>query len=410
MSGSTLTGRPMSQGFSKNDDWDFEIRYALGEARAGATDPGEILAAVDGLKKGDAAGWKAAWTDLARRVLESARSAAPGPSAASAYLRASSYFARAVNAAASEEDDAELVSLFREHRAAWESFLDASGLAVERFTIPLPGADVPMPAWLLSPAAAEGPRSVVIGVNGSDGSLSSMWSAIAKPALDRDYRVLLFDGPGQQAMLFEHSVPFRADWGPVLTAVVDAIAGRDDVDSARIAAYAVSQGGYWLPQALATEHRVAAAIADPGVVDVSRSWTAHLPASLMKLFHAGEREKFDRDMALALKFSPETGRTLRFRSRPFLADGPFDTLTAVMELNSRDVLPHVTTPLFVADPEDEQFWPGQPAELAALVPNAELVRFTAAEGANFHCEPLGRAVFEQRALDWLDRTLGRQSS
>jgi len=409
MSGSKTTGRPMAEGFSKDEDWDFEIRIALGEARSGATDPGEVLAAVDGLKKGDAAGWQAAWSQLGHRVLGEARAslaAGRSVSAASAFLRASSYLARAVNAVAAEEDDAELLPLFRADREAWEAFLDASGLGVERFTIPLADADAPMPAWLLSPSGAAAPRPLMIGVNGSDGSLSSMWSAIAKPALDRGYRVLLFDGPGQQSMLFEASVPFRADWGPVLSAVVDAALARADVDPRRIAAYAISQGGYWLPQALATEHRIAAAIADPGVVDVSTSWTGHLPKSMLRLLDSGEQEKFDREMALGMRFSAENARTMRFRSRPFLADGAFATYSAVRAFSARDVLPQVTTPLFVADPEGEAFWPGQSAELAGLVPGATLAAFTAAEGANLHCEPLGRAVFEQRAFDWLDGLLG----
>ena len=404
MSASKLTGKPMSAGFSKDDDWDYEIRVALGEARSGATDPGELLAATDGLHRGDAVGWRQAWVGLGRRMAEDAGAAhdAGHPvSAASAYLRAASYLARGVNAAAAETNDPDLLPLFREHRAAWEAFLDASDLDVERFGIPLDGHE--MPAWLLAAEGATGP--VLLGVNGSDGALTSMWSAIAKPALDRGYRVLLFDGPGQQSMLFEHEVAFRPDWGPVLTAVVDALVARPALDGVPIVGYAISQGGYWLPQGLASEHRLAAAIADPGVVQVSTSWTGHLPGSLMKAFHAGKQHDFDRDMELGMKFSADTARTWEFRARPYRTDGPFATLAAVMAYDARDVLPQVTTPLFVAGPEDEQFWPGQSAELAKLVPSATLVPFTAAEGANLHCEPLGRAVFEQRAFDWLDEVL-----
>jgi hypothetical protein len=35
----------------------------------------------------------------------------------------------------------------------------------------------------------------------------------------------------------------------------------------------------------------------------------------------------------------------------------------------------------------------------------KLVRLTAAEGANRHCEPLGMATRDQRIFDWLDRYL-----
>ena len=54
---------------------------------------------------------------------------------------------------------------------------------------------------------------------------------------------------------------------------------RPDVEPRPIAVIGVSQAGYWVPRALAFEHRFAAAVADPGVVDVSTSWTEKLPAT-----------------------------------------------------------------------------------------------------------------------------------
>lgn len=35
----------------------------------------------------------------------------------------------------------------------------------------------------------------------------------------------------------------------------------------------------------------------------------------------------------------------------------------------------------------------------------ELVPFSATEGAHLHCEPMGRALLEQRVFDWLDARL-----
>ena len=66
--------------------------------------------------------------------------------------------------------------------------------------------------------------------------------------------------------------------------------------------------------------------------------------------------------------------------------------------------------MFIADPEDEQFWPGQSQELSeALTHPAHLAKFTRAEGANWHCEPLARALYDQRLFDWLDEVLIKQS-
>jgi hypothetical protein len=58
--------------------------------------------------------------------------------------------------------------------------------------------------------------------------------------------------------------------------------------------------------------------------------------------------------------------------------------------------------MFIADPEDEQFWPGQSREVyEALDCHKTLVPFTREEGANWHCEPKARSLFDQRMFDWL---------
>jgi hypothetical protein len=71
----------------------------------------------------------------------------------------------------------------------------------------------------------------------------------------------MFDGPGQQSMLFERDIPFRYDWERVLTAVVDFLVAREDVDSSTLALYGVSQAGYWVARALAFDRQMRQAMA-----------------------------------------------------------------------------------------------------------------------------------------------------
>ena len=71
----------------------------------------------------------------------------------------------------------------------------------------------------------------------------------------------------------------------------------------------------------------------------------------------------------------------------------------------------ITTPLLITSPEGEQFWPGQAEQLAALTQNVStMVRFTAAEGAGEHCQPLARTLTAQRMFDWLDDQIGSPTS
>ena len=389
--------------FSDNPDFDFEIRNVLGLAVGGGADPGEVLAATAGIHKNDHAGWFRAWQQLGRRTAEAAQGAATAGhrvSAAGGFLRASAYFGVAVNAASSLKAPTELAPTFREQREAWEAFIANTPMAVQRVDIPYESSS--MPGWFFRPARPSSAPTLV-AVNGSDGSLAGLWASTGAAALERGYNVLLFDGPGQQSQLFEHGVPFRPDWEHVLTPVFDFVACLDGVDAARIAVYGISQGGYWVARALAFEHRYAAAITDPGVVDVSTSWTSHLPKSLVKLLDEGQNEKFDKEMSFGMRLSPGTERTWLFRARPYGTDSYAETVNAVRTYNAADVAGQITTPLLITSPEGEQFWPGQAEQLAALTPNVSTtVRFTAAEGAGEHCQPLARTLTAQRMFDWLD--------
>jgi len=403
-----VTHRPHPFVFSSDADRDFDIRCVLGIAVEGAAEPGEVIAATTGIAPHDHAGWMAAWRELgerARAIGDASLAAGATVSAAQAFLRASTYFGVAVNALSALADDSELPELFAAQSQTWESFVDQVDLDVERIAIPYEQRT--LPGWFFrSPRAAAGPAPTLVAVNGSDGSLAALWGVVVAAALRRGYHVLVFDGPGQQSLLFTDGVPFRPDWEHVLTPVVDALIERDDVDPERLAVFGISQGGYWVPRALAFEHRFAAALVDPAVVDVSTSWTAHLPHSLLSLLAAGDDDKFDREMALGMKLSPTTARTWRFRARPYGTTGYAATLRAVQQYQLRDVAAQIRTPMLITAPEGEQFWPGQSAELARLAPDVStVVPFTAAEGADGHCQPLARTLTAQRMFDWLDTRL-----
>jgi hypothetical protein len=170
----------------------------------------------------------------------------------------------------------------------------------------------------------------------------------------------------------------------------------------------ISQGGFWVPRALAFEHRFTAAVADPGVVDVSSSWIEPLPGSLRKELEEGKQEQFDRNMRIGERFSRSTTALLTFRGEPYGLhdDSRFKLYETVMQYRLGDEVDRIETPLLITDPEGEQFWPGQSQELYDRLPGPkELVRFTAAEGAGRHCEPMAPALRDARVFDWLDRYL-----
>jgi hypothetical protein len=391
-------------GFFADADFDYEARIMLGAAASGVGDVGLVLAALDRIADGDPQSWFNAWTataaDLAARGDDALRRGHLA-TASWAFLAAAEYYAKALVFVDGLADQSVLLPTFREHRGCWEKVVDAARGGYVRVPVPYEGTT--LPGYLLRPDATGAARPTLVVTNGSDGSLPGLLGYGAKEALARGWNVFLYDGPGQQSMLFERGVPFRYDWEAVLTPVIDVLAARPDVDASALTGYGVSQGGYWIPRAVAFERRMVAAVADPGVVDVSAGWTAHLPEALLDLLDSGQKDAFNAAMARAqASGGPEAARRLAFRSKPYGVTDPFDLFTEVRKYQVRDVAGQITTPLLILDPDDEQFFPGQPRQLYDLLPGEKaIIGFTRAQGANFHGQPTGRQLTHTQMLDWL---------
>ena len=198
---------------------------------------------------------------------------------------------------------------------------------------------------------------------------------------------------------------FPPGLGKVITPVVDFALARDTVDPKRIALLGVSHGGYWVPRAVAFEKRIAAAVADPGVVDVSTSWTQSLPKEMIDLLVAGDKAAFDAAMEEALPQAMKAG--LAFRMRPYGMTSYFDVFSAAKTYDLTDVAGRITCPMLITAPQGESFWPGQSQRLYDLLTAPKtLVPFTVEEGADLHCEPKAGGLRDLRIFDWLDETLG----
>jgi hypothetical protein len=392
--------------FFKDSAMQFATENALGEAYYQGTDVGEVLATIAGVPNGDAKAWVTAWSATASRLAGLAREAESSGhlrSAAARWLRAASYYSQASDLA---DATGTFTELWEQHRDAWDRFVDVTtaigDTLIERITVPY--EDTTLPGYLFRTPGADA-RRCLIYVNGSDGAVTGAWTRCAAAALARGWTVVTVDGPGQNAALIRQHLPFRPDWEAVLTPLIDLLATRPDIDPARIAVLGLSQGGFWVPRAVAHEHRVAAAVADPGVVDVSTTMLRHLPGFLRKALDAGDRDKFDQEMGWGLKFSPGERTMLAWRMRPYGVTSYFDFFTAAEQYRlTESDLAGIRCPMLITDPEHEQFWPGQSARLAdALTSPVTLLPFTAAEGADGHCEPLAGGLRGERIFDWLDQ-------
>jgi hypothetical protein len=403
--GNTPTQRRKASQFFTDADMNFVFLGMFGAAYYGVAEVGTALAIIDQTEDGNAASAFAALTSTGERVRERAEAALAGGHRATAresFLQASNYTFAATYFCDRMGAPEKMFPTWRQSRTAMDAAFLLFHPPVEQVRIPYEGTT--LPGYLFKVDESDRPRPLLILNNGSDGSVLDMWVMGGAAGVARGYNCLTIDGPGQGAALWEQHLTFRPDWEKVITPVVDFVLRRRDIDPARIALQGISQGGYWVPRAVAFEHRIAAAIADPGVFDVSTSWTAHLPPQAIALLDGGQKAKFDGIMS----GDPREQATLAFRARPFGVSAPFDLFTAVRKYTLAGVLDKIACPMLITDPDGEHFWPGQSRQVYDGLPGLKtLARFTVAEGAQYHCEPMAPGLRSQRIFDWLDATLAR---
>jgi hypothetical protein len=309
---------------------DAEMNYVylgmLGAAYYGATDVGTALAIIDETEDGNAASAFAALTSNGERVrtmADAALAAGHRVTARESYFQASNYLFAATYFCDRMGAPDKFVPTCKRSRTALDAAFDLFDRPIERINIPYEGTTLPGYFFKVDDTGKQ--RPLLILTNGSDGSVLDMLIMSGAAGLDRGYNCLVYDGPRQGSALWEQHLTFRPDWEKVVTPVVDFALRRREVDPKKIALQGISQGGYWVPRAVAYEHRIAAAIADPGVFDVSTSWTEHLPPQVIAMLDGGQKAQFDR---LMTSMSPQQA-TFAFRARPFGISSPFDLFTAV---------------------------------------------------------------------------------
>lgn len=395
------------QRFYEDIGMNFGVLLALGSTYANLADVGEVLATIERIPEGDDEAWVTEWTATADHLVRQADESLSGGhrvSARSRLLRAATYYDHASSMSPGSKDPSRFTSLWERHRMAWDRAVDLFDTPVERIEIPY--EDTTLVGYFFKPDEGGQPRPTVILNNGSDGPISSQWSTGGRAAVMRGWNAITFDGPGEGAALHRQGMYFRHDWEHVITPVVDYLIKRADVDGGRIALQGISQGGYWAPRAAAFEHRLAALVADPGVMRVAASWESHLPDEMIQLLDNGDKETFDAFMN-ADDVPEAHRRELAWRIAPYGVSSIFDAyMAARRQTLDVETVAEIRCPTLILDPDNEQFWPGQSQQMFdALVCEKRIERFTIAEGANWHCEPAAQSMRDERVFDFLENVL-----
>jgi pimeloyl-ACP methyl ester carboxylesterase len=212
-------------------------------------------------------------------------------------------------------------------------------------------------------------------------------------------------------VLFEQGIPIRADWEAVVGAVIDAVIDREDVDPDRIALTGWSLAGHLALRAASGEPRLAACVADPGLLSigagmVGRLRAAGVPEDVIERFP----DIPDAVLApMAEAIHADRAQRWAVEQRAFWVHG-VDTLaeylraTVPFDLDGR--IASIGCPTAVTAAEDDPLARSAKQVYDALPGTKALLRFETAEGAGDHCEMRNRSLADQRIFDWLDPILG----
>lgn len=223
----------------------------------------ELMALEKRLKADDMDSYQSEWSrvrDAAIARGEAFESAGRTVSAADAYVQAAHYASRLYILYLRLGDGQRAQPAYAEVKRLFEHGIGMAGPALPYEAVSIPyGATRLKGIFVRAPGPAGVRRPVVYRTGGTDsvkeGSYISMaWSAF----VDRGVSCLMMDAPGQGEALNQQGLTFIPDFEKPVRAAIAYLAGRPDVDPARIGLYGVSTGGYFAQRGAAFEPRVAA--------------------------------------------------------------------------------------------------------------------------------------------------------
>ena len=262
-----------------------------------------------------------------------------------------------------------------EYMAAGRKSIDACarGLRLldptaERVEIPFDGAT--MVGTLRRPLRADRPRLILL-LPGLD-SVKEEFFYWENVFLKRGLATFSLDGPGQGECGYHTHI--RPDYEAAVSAALDVLTQRNDIDPKRIGLAGVSLGGYYAPRTAAFESRVKAAVGNCGPWNFAECWP-HLPSLTRAAFqhHSGARDEAE-------------------------------ALANAGKLNLDGAAQKIRQPLLVIHGKLDRLIPWEQAHKIAnaVGPNAELALF---ENGNHVCNNIPY-VYRPLTADWLKEKLG----
>lgn len=385
------------QYFFNDPDMDFHFgNLILGATVNKGVETGEAFYAASRIKDGDAASWQQEWYELAQRVEKRAEEAIKAGHKVSArdLLQRAGYYYR-LSLLSMLPDNPEFSKRALKGRDLLRQAGKLFSPPVEYIEIPF--ADTVLPGYFRKAATGDKPAKTLLMIGGGETFAEDLFFYLMPQAHARGYNFLCIDLPGQGLLPLEGHT-FRPDMYIPLKAVVDYAVSRSDVDKDRLAAFGISGGGGFVPQAAMHDRRIKAIAMSSAVVDAYPLFKAMPVTSATAA-----------DMAAWSSFHANIVKVIDWRWGV-----PMDKPSALVAANKGFEFDpaKVTQPalLIVAQGEYASAETRRQQEYVMenlLNPAKKLLITPADEGASNHCIMENRSLVGTVLFDWLDDLFNR---
>ncbi|MBU0960760.1 MAG: prolyl oligopeptidase family serine peptidase [Proteobacteria bacterium] len=392
------------QGF-QDKEMDFQLIRQLGSCASGGASIGQCLHLAAKIESGSSSAWVREFSSLARQQEDEAQQRQKKGHRVSA----GDLFLMACNSYRAAEYYSSCIDPM--HRqlgiSSRECFLQAVDcLAYDLTTAMIPFANQEIPVYFFKPKENSRAEKTLLIVSGFDGTLEEEFLTRGLAALKRGYNILLFAGPGQMdSYRFSPETSFIPDFEKVVTTVLDWLAAQKVGTPNKTALLGISLGGYFATRAAAHEPRIKALIANSPIIDLHAYMSAFAGVDPAAIPDEEDFGVADLPM-IPNEFMNEQMKLMSANLITRFGKGSMKKTFAFMHdfRVEDDELKQITCPSLALVGEGEGGEPARQLEIFCRETggHTDTHYFTAAQGADSHCQVGNLSYSSGIMLDWLD--------
>jgi pimeloyl-ACP methyl ester carboxylesterase len=361
--------------------------------------PAQVFYAVHNIKDGDPAGWRRGFQEQGHYQMESAQKSLTGHQdlVAAQFSLGAAYAYRAA-LQYTNPSTAEFDEYIPRMEKAFQQGIELLHMPMRAIEIPF--ENTTLPGYFLE--HDQDPRPVVIMVGGGDTFREDLFYFAGYPGWKRGYNVIMVDLPGQ-GILPNRGQHFRVDMDKPISIILDWLEKHASMRAGQIAIYGVSGGGYFTAQAVAADPRIAAWIAATPIFDIAEVFRREFGSTLQAPGWL---------LNLAMQVTGSLNQSAKINLDKYAWQfGTHDFKSAVdqvfIQAKSVDYAKISCPALFLVSEGEGPELKRQTFELydnfVQRGVNVTLREFTAAEGADGHCQLNNLRLAHLVAFGWLDQ-------